>query len=230
MEKGWILVTGAAKQLGREISLELARHGWDIIVHYNKSEDDAKKLVKEIQDLNRAACLVEMDLSIPETTKQLIPYLWQELGHIKGLVNNAAVFEPDVKDESEQEKLIAKHSVVNTEAARILSKAFYNEIVSAKIKGAIVNLLDNTKTPSNFSAYKQSKDSLLNITLNMAKSFFPHVRVNGVAPNFMFPSARQTQEQFLKLAGDNLSNPAKIAMAVRVFIENLSETGNIFRD
>ena len=234
MEKGWILVTGAAKRLGREISLELARHDWDVIAHYHTSEEDAKKLVNDIQDLGRSACLVEMDLSVPESVKKLVPYLWQELGDIKGIVNNAAVFEPDVSDSSEQEKLIAKHTAVNSEAARILSKTFYDEIVSAsktdkKIKGAIVNLLDNTETPSKFSAYKQSKDALLSMTLNMAKSFSPHVRVNGVAPNFLFPSARQTQEQFLKMANGNISEPSEIARAVRVFIENTSENGNILR-
>ncbi|MCL2473479.1 MAG: SDR family NAD(P)-dependent oxidoreductase, partial [Alphaproteobacteria bacterium] len=132
MDKGWILVTGAAKRLGREISLELARHGWDIIAHYNTSEEAAKSLAKEIQDLGRDCCLLEMDLNNLESVKKLVPYLWQELGAIKGIVNNAAVFEPDVKDPLEQEKLIAKHMAVNAEAARILSKTFYDETVSAK--------------------------------------------------------------------------------------------------
>ncbi|NQW68901.1 MAG: SDR family NAD(P)-dependent oxidoreductase, partial [Betaproteobacteria bacterium] len=50
-----VLVTGAAKRLGREIALEFARQGWDVAVHYGRSEVDAQETVRQIQGLGRKA-------------------------------------------------------------------------------------------------------------------------------------------------------------------------------
>jgi NAD(P)-dependent dehydrogenase (short-subunit alcohol dehydrogenase family) len=69
----WVLITGAAKRIGRDIALEMARAGWDIILHYNTSKRDALKTAKEIRALGREACLAELDLANAWLVAQLIP-------------------------------------------------------------------------------------------------------------------------------------------------------------
>jgi NADP-dependent 3-hydroxy acid dehydrogenase YdfG len=51
---GIALVTGAARRIGRHIALALARAGWDVAVHYNRSREEADTLVREIEALGRA--------------------------------------------------------------------------------------------------------------------------------------------------------------------------------
>ncbi|MDD4616099.1 MAG: SDR family NAD(P)-dependent oxidoreductase [Alphaproteobacteria bacterium] len=217
----WALVTGASKRIGRVIALELAAHGWDIVIHYRSSETEAKKLAEEIQKLGQQACLAEIDLTNAKMTEKLIPSLVQELGPINVLVNNAALFEPDVADPDG-----SRHWAVNAEAPRLLSKAFAASLPKGD-RGAIVNLLDATPMPEKFSGYARSKKFLADITINMAKSFAPRIRVNGVAPMYVLPGPRQSEEAFRKMAGTNLVSPQQVAHAVRRLIETPSATGEI---
>jgi NAD(P)-dependent dehydrogenase (short-subunit alcohol dehydrogenase family) len=218
---GWALITGASKRIGKAIALELAAQGWDIIIHYRTSVVEAKQLAEEIQDLGRSACLAEIDLSNASMTEKLIPSLAKELGGINVLINNAALFEPD-KDDPDG----TRHWAINAEAPRLLSKAFAQSLPKGE-RGVIVNLLDATPTPSSFSAYAKSKKFLSDMTLNMAKSFAPRVRVNGVAPMYVFPSPRQSDEAFQRMAGKEIVSPQQVALAVRRLIETPSASGEI---
>jgi NAD(P)-dependent dehydrogenase (short-subunit alcohol dehydrogenase family) len=217
----WVLVTGAARRIGRAIALDLAAHGWDIIVHYHKSSTDAQKLAEEIQGLGRSSCLAEIDLSDAKITENLIPSLAEELGMIDALVNNASIFEPDDTD-----PLGTRHWAVNADAPRLLSKSFRDHLPPDE-KGVIINLLDAFPTDENFAGYNRSKLFLADMTRNMAKSFAPQVRVNGVAPGFILPSARQSEASFIKLAGDRRMPPEQVALAVRRLIEAKGVTGEI---
>ncbi len=221
--KGWALVTGSAKRIGRAIALDLAANGWDIIVHYHRSGDEARQLAEEINALGQEACLAEIDLSNPSHTESLIESLAEELGMIDALVNNACLFEPDESDADG-----TRHWAVNADAPRLLSKAFHTHIPRTE-RGVIVNLLDATPPAPNFTAYTRSKVFLTDLTRNMAKSFAPQVRVNGVAPVYVLPSPRQTEESFRKLAGDQTATPEQVATAVRQLLETPTITGQILQ-
>jgi NAD(P)-dependent dehydrogenase (short-subunit alcohol dehydrogenase family) len=217
----WALVTGAGKRIGRAIALDLAAHGWDIIVHYHRSADDAQKVAEEIQQLGRSACLAEIDLSDAKMAENLIPSLAEEIGMIDALINNASLFEPDPNDPDG-----ARHWALNADAPRLLSKAFRDHLPSTE-RGVIVNLLDSSPRAPEFTAYNRSKDFLTDMTGNMAKSFAPQVRVNGVAPAFVLPSPRQSEEAFRKLGRDKLSTPEQVATAVRRLLETPGANGEI---
>ena len=218
---GWAIVTGASKRIGRAIALDLAEHGWDIVVHYHQSKAEAQKLAEEIQELGRAACLAEIDLADAKMAEILIPSLAEEIGMIDALINNAALFEPDETDLDG-----TRHWAINAGAPRLLSKAFRDHLPKNE-HGVIVNLLDATPPAPNFSAYTRSKTFLADITRNMAKSFAPQVRVNGVAPSYVLPSSRQSEEDFRKMAGDKIVTPQQVASAVRKLIETPDATGQI---
>ncbi|MDD4144566.1 MAG: SDR family NAD(P)-dependent oxidoreductase, partial [Prolixibacteraceae bacterium] len=84
------LITGASKRLGRAISEHLAGLGWDIIVHFNTSQDEAVELVEELRmryPLQRFSH-VKADLSVAAEAETLIPKVVSEYGKIELLVNN----------------------------------------------------------------------------------------------------------------------------------------------
>jgi NAD(P)-dependent dehydrogenase (short-subunit alcohol dehydrogenase family) len=222
--KGWVLVTGAAKRIGRVIALEMAHAGWDVAVHYHTSQREAEETATDIRTLGRKVCLVELDLADAALVRKVIPALGAELGPLAALVNSASLFLPDTLDPGDHQKKI------NLEAPRILSEIFFRQSPRDK-SGAIVNLLDTDPTTTGFSFYNRSKKMLAAMTLRMAKHFAPTVRVNGVAPGPVLPSPRQSLEHFNDLVrktplGKPLT-PESIAASVRFLIENAAVTGAI---
>jgi NAD(P)-dependent dehydrogenase (short-subunit alcohol dehydrogenase family) len=104
----------------------------------------------------------------------------------------------------------------------------------AKIeRGAIVNILDamlvapDAAPNGNYKSYGKSKIFLAEMTRNMAKSFAPQVRVNGVAPGFVLPAAGQSDDEFRKISGGKIVPPEQVAMAVRQLIESPAVSGEI---
>ena len=222
---GWVLVTGGARRIGRAIALELATQGFDIILHYNKSADEAAAVAEEIEKLDRQVVLAEIDLSRSELVAKLIPSLTAELGVITGLVNNASVFELDQNDPDGRLNM-----AVNAEAPRILSQSFYTQIHN-KQNGAIINMLDGVPPETALTGYNKSKVELKNITLSMARNFAPRVRVNGIAPGPTLPSSRQSAQHFqTQVDATPLRkkvSPADIARAASFLMTSPAITGEI---
>ena len=230
MTERWALVTGAARRIGRVTALDLAKAGWNIVVHYNHSQDEAKSLVEAIQDLGREACLAEIDLQNEKAVAQLIPQVTAELGPLGALVNNASLFEPDSFDPDG-----AHHHAINVVAPTILSEGFYASHKQHKLAQlpVIVNLLDSGVFRPQFSAYNRSKCALESITRDMALRFAPFMRVNGAALGRIVPSPRETESHFDKwVAATPLGVrivPESVASGIRFLVENPAITGEVIR-
>ena len=95
MSKGAILITGAAKRIGRHLALELAGAGYDIAVHYNHSKADAEDVAALIKAKGRRAAIVQGDLADADIAEQLISESIKHLGPLSVLINNASIFEDD---------------------------------------------------------------------------------------------------------------------------------------
>jgi len=221
----WVLVTGAARRIGRSIAIDLADAGWDVVVHYNTSATDAGQTAKEVEAKGRKAHLVQADFSDRRTLEAFLPSLSDKIGALTALVNNASMFEPDSAAPGG-----GVQKAVNYEAARVLCEEF-REFLPKGRKGAIVNLLDASPHTSGFNVYNQSKKSLRAMTLDMAFRFAPAIRVNGVAPGPTLPAVRETEEHYKKSIQATLLKteipPIAIASAVRFLIDNHSVTGEI---
>jgi len=221
----WVLVTGSAQRIGRAIALDLAHAGWNIVVHYNKSQTEAEETVAQIQAAKRKTHLVKVNFANKRQTEEFIPALVKEIGPLSALVNNASLFAPDAQSPGGHE-----HKAVNLEAPLILSDAFKKQIPKGKT-GAIVNILDSCPPEPGFAAYNQSKKSLRVMTIEQARRLAPEVRVNGIAVGPALPSVRQTPENFQRLIGTTLlktqTQPESVAAAVRLMLENPSITGEI---
>lgn len=190
------LVTGAARRLGREVALGLARAGWDIAVHYGRSAGDALATVDEILALGQRAVAVQADLADEAATAAMFDAARQALGPIGCLVNNASRFDFD-RPEAFGYAALDEHMRPNLAAPLLLARRLHDRLAPGEC-GVVVNLLDQKLDNLNpdFFSYTLTKAALAAATRMMAMAFAPRVRVVGVSPGITLVSGDQTEAGF----------------------------------
>src|SRR5437763_674889 len=88
-----VVVTGAARRIGREIALELARSGADIAITFNTSDREARKTVVELTSLGGRAVALHCDVRDEKSVETMVAEVRRELGGIDVLVNNAGAYD-----------------------------------------------------------------------------------------------------------------------------------------
>lgn len=193
-----VLITGAAKRIGRAMALGLAADGMTVAVHYNASGDAATKLADTINADGGKAFTVKADLSNEADTQTLIARATDIAGPLTCLINNASLFEEDNVETADQASWDA-HMRINLRAPFILTQAFAASR-SVASQGNVINIIDqrvSNLTP-HFVSYTLSKAGLWTLTQTMAMALAPDIRVNAIAPGPVLPSARQSEEAFAK--------------------------------
>lgn len=226
----WVLVTGAGQRLGRAVALDLARHGWNIAVHYRSSVAEAERVADELRGLGVSAAVIAGDLSVESERSALVSRAVVAAGApIDALVNCAALFEHDTID-TLSESAFERHMAINAFAPALLARAF-TAALPENARGAVVNFLDfklASPYPDHFS-YTLSKYALAGATDLLARALAPRVRVNAVAPGYVLPAPGQADADFARLRDDTPlksgPTPEQIAHAVRFLIENDAVTG-----
>jgi NAD(P)-dependent dehydrogenase (short-subunit alcohol dehydrogenase family) len=190
------LVTGAAKRIGRALALDLARQGFAVAVHYGDARVDAEAVVAEITRAGGRAAALAADLGREAETATLVPRAVAALGPLGVLVNNAARFERDEALDATRESWDL-HMEANLRAPFLLSQAFARQL-PPDAEGAIVNMIDQRvwRLTPHFLSYTVSKAGLWTLTQTLAMALAPRIRVNGIGPGPVLPSARQSAEQF----------------------------------
>ena len=90
-----ILITGAAKRIGREMALSFFQKGWDIVIHYNSSKKDAIALADEMNtQRSNSAIIVQANLDNLDEITKLVDQALSKNNRIDALVNNASTFYP----------------------------------------------------------------------------------------------------------------------------------------
>jgi len=223
------LVTGAGKRIGRAISLGLAADGWDVALHFHRSQAQTDALAAEISGLGVKAVALRCDLGKADQVPGLIAECQRRLGAPTCLVNNAALFEYDDLASLETEKWHL-HLNVNLLAPLLLARAFAAGIPDG-ITGCIVNLLDQKVFNLNpdFLSYTISKIALEGATRALAMALAPRVRVCGVAPGITLVSGKQTADGFARAHTQTplgrSSSVEDIAGAVRFIVNAGALTG-----
>ncbi len=187
------LITGGARRIGAAIARALARDGYAVVLHANRSRDEAERLAREINDGGGRAGVVLADLADGSAVAALVPAA-AALGPLSLLVNNAGEFEPDDIVTLERARF-ARTIAVNLTAPLFLTQAF---AAQAPDGASIVNVIDQRvlrPTPRFFS-YTLSKHALYAATSTMAQALAPRLRVNAVAPGPTLPSPRQSESEF----------------------------------
>jgi 3-oxoacyl-[acyl-carrier protein] reductase/pteridine reductase len=212
-----VLVTGAAKRVGRGIALALARRGARVAIHYHASEAEARATAADCG----GAALFRADLeSVPEIVG-LFEEVEARLGRLDGLVNNAARFtgfDPLEITEADWDFI---HRVN-------LKAAFFCAQQAARIMlrhggGRIVNIssLGGLRPWARHAHYCASKAGLIMLTRALAAAWAPAITVNSVAPG-VIPFEDIDAEGLRMIertpAGRG-GTPEEIAQAVIYFLE-----------
>jgi NAD(P)-dependent dehydrogenase (short-subunit alcohol dehydrogenase family) len=225
--RGWALVTGAGRRLGRTLALQAARSGYDVIVHCRTADADAERTAIDIQALGRAAEIEVAHLASPGACAALLA----GRSPVTLLVNSASRFDEDHIGALTAESWDA-HLTVNLRAPVLLSQAFAAALTT-DLKGLIVNIIDQRVwrlTPQFFS-YTISKAALWTATQTLAQALAPRIRVNAIGPGPTLPSVHQAPGAFeAEAAAVPLGHgpqPEEIAAALAYLIDAPSVTGQM---
>ena len=224
-----VLVTGAARRLGRAIALDLAAAGWQVAVHYRGSEAEARQTVADCS-AHAPAEAFQADLADEAQVRELVPRVAQHFGRLDAVVNNASRFEHD-DARSFTTASFGAHLLANTAAPILLAQALATHVEQRGGEGVVVNLLDQKLWNPNpdFFSYTLSKAALESATTMLAQALAPKLRVVGVAPGLTLTSHMLSQEKFEQLHKlsplGRSSTPEDVAHAVRFALENRSITG-----
>lgn len=226
---GVALVTGAARRIGRAIALALAERGWDVAVHYSRSEDEAQQTVADIRSRGRRAVALDADLADEDAVKGLLARAVEALGPVSCVVNNASLFAYDDAQHFSSAAL-AQHMQVNLAAPLLLAQALHAATPEGQ-QSVVINLLDQKLFNLNpdFLSYTLSKAGLQSATVMLAQALAPKVRVVGIAPGITMVSGDQTEAQFAHAHQQTplgrSSKPEDIAGAVCFVAEARAITG-----
>ncbi len=222
------LITGAARRLGREIALTLARRGASIVIHYRDSRKEASTLQKEIEAVGSKAYLAQADFSgkstLAPTIKNFLKTVYKQVPRIDVLVNNAAIFYPTPFGKI-NEKDWDNFLTVNLKAPFFLSQEIGKRMLKQK-SGKIINLVDWTgiRPQTQYLPYCVSKAGLIAVTKGLAKILAPHVHVIGIAPGPILPPegmGRAAKNKVMKKTPlKRFGSPKDIANTVRFVVED----------
>ena len=231
-----VLVTGAARRLGREIALALAAGGWQVAVHYRASEEDAIETVAACARLSGVSGHFDADFDDEIAVRGLLARVVKHFGRVDAVVNSASLFEHD-DAASFGYAALERHLRSNTAAPIVLAQALHAHLQGraaageAGVQGAVVNLLDQKLWNQNpdFVSYTLSKAALEAAGTMLALALAPRVRVVGVAPGLTLTSHLLDEAKFAQLHRlsplGRSSTAADVASAVRFALENQSITG-----
>ena len=179
------LVTGGGTGIGRATSLLFAREGADVAVNYSRSRSDAEDTVAEIRQLGSQAIAVCADISNDAAVRSMVGKIVKTLGRLDILVNNAATttFVLPTDLEGMTEELWDEILDVNVKGTFFCSRAAVAAMRSHD-GGHIVNVSSDSAFTGRGSsiAYTAAKAAIINMTLALAISQAPEIRVNAVAP------------------------------------------------
>ncbi|MDI3520707.1 MAG: pteridine reductase [Anaerophaga sp.] len=228
--KQTVLITGSAKRVGAAITRFLAAEGWEVVLHYNHSRDEALGLSKELKENygDREFPVIQCDLSNIDAVLSLFGRLPEGIDRLHALVNNASTFHSGSIEETSP-SFLRKEMAVNFEAPFFLLQSFRNSFNS----GCVVNMLDAkiTTNEASHAAYLLAKKNLEALTRMAALSFAPGIRVNAVAPGPVLPPSRKSDD-YLKHVVDRTPlkrrvDTSDIAASVSFLLNSSSVTGQI---
>lgn len=229
-----IVVTGGSRGIGAEIVKLLAKSGHNVILNYNKSEECAKNVEKELAEQGKAVDIFKADVSKSEETKKLIQFALNKYSRIDVLINNAGISQSklftDITDE-EWQNMIANN----------LSSAFYCSREAAKNmihnkQGLIINISSiwGLTGASMEVHYSTAKAGMIGLTKALAKELGPsNIRVNAIAPGIIDTdmvkgySRDEIKEIENEIPLEKIGTASNIAKCVKWLIEDDYTTGEV---
>lgn len=176
------LVTGAARRVGKAIALALAQRGAHVAISYNRSADEARQAVQEIEAHGVRGLAVRGDIRRSGEVNAMVAQVIEHFGRIDILVNNASnYYKTPFQDLTEEQwdDLVD----TNLKGTFLVAKRVGNEMLKAG-SGKIINLADwaGFRPYKDYIPYCVAKAGVIALTKALAKTLAPNIQVNAVAP------------------------------------------------
>lgn len=215
------IITGAGKRVGQVIARALLARGWQVLGHVRREQDAVPE----------GAAKVAADLAEPDCAERIFAAA-ERLPPVRLLVNNAARFAHDGFGEFSQSEFDA-HMAINLRAPVLLTEGFARQHSPGE-DGLVVNILDSKLAAPNpdFLSYTLSKQGLAGFTELASRALAPRgIRVNGIAPSLMLPSAGQSDANFAAMHARNPLHrgvdPDEVVRALDFLLEVPTVTGQV---
>lgn len=182
------IVTGGGTGVGRATALLLARHGCSVLINYSRSRQEAEQTAAEVEGLGVKAVVFQADVADDEACRAMVGAASNAFGRVDILVNNAGTTQFIPPDDLEAVTDDVWHRIfdVNVLGTFHCSRAV-REPMLAVGGGEIVNVSSVAAFLGKGSCipYAASKAAINNLTIALARTFAPRIRVNAVAPGFI---------------------------------------------
>ena len=225
-----VLITGASRGIGREIAIELEKAGYQVIANYNKSEQKAKELQAEYNDID----IYKADVSNRKEVHEMIEYVLSKYKRIDVLINNAGISMSGVFTD-----------VTDEEWNRIMSNNLYSvfcttqevlpDMINRK-EGCIINISSiwGMVGSSCETIYSVTKAGIDGLTKSLAKELGPsNIRVNSIAPGIIDTEMNNcyTEEEIKEIKEEipleRIGKKVDIAKCVKWLIDDDYTTGQV---
>jgi len=196
------LITGASQRIGKEMAISLAKRGYNLVIHYNKSKEQALRLIEELKNNYRIdGATIDGDLNDKSSTKRIADFMFKNFPNWNLLINNSSIFHKS-KFLNDLDEEFEKNLNIHLTSPLYLSHFFAKNVIAKKIKNAqIINMLDKNIAridTINFY-YLLSKKFLAEFTKMLALEVAPHIRVNGIAPGLIISDVNADEDYIKKI-------------------------------
>ncbi|HET9088248.1 MAG TPA: SDR family NAD(P)-dependent oxidoreductase [Acidobacteriaceae bacterium] len=179
-----VLVTGAARRIGRTLAHTLAAAGADVAITYRDSDVAAQDTLRELSEYGQRSMALRCDIRDPVSVKESVAGVLQEFGRLDVLINNAGMFATAALESITVADWDAMFET-NTRGAFLMAQATHPHLKASH--GRIVNIgsLGGSHPWATHAHYSTSKAALHMLTQTMSKAFAPEISVNCVAPGMI---------------------------------------------
>ncbi len=229
------LITGGALRIGASVARYLCSVGYDILIHYNRSDREALLLRDELMANGAQSEVFKADLTSDEQITHMLSSAWNFAGNIDLIVNNASIFSKELLSNADA-SLFERHWRINALAPVLITREYAslltecNYFSSSSLTGSVVNMLDRrvaTNEPECL-AYLCSKKYLAAFTESAAIEMAPSIRINAVAPGAVLPPSGENSSENSGYAPlDAHCSPLDVAKAVHFLAVSGGITGQI---
>ena len=229
-----IIVTGGSRGIGKCLVENLARDGYNVLLNYNKSEKQAKKIQNDLREEGIVIEIFKADVSIRAEVKKMIEFALKKWGSIDVLINNAGIAKlqmfQDVTEDDWNEMINTNLKSVFYTTQEVLDNMIHNK------KGCIINMSSiwGITGASCESIYSVSKAGIDALTKSLAKELGPsNIRVNSIAPGVIDTDMNSKLDEKIKEEIKNETPIGKIGKPIDIYrcakwlIEDEFTTGQI---
>lgn len=225
-----VLITGCVRRLGKIIACHLADLGYHVWLQYLRDDMEAENTCQQINRVGGSASLIKADLQDTDEIIRMFDFI-RENGELTTLINNAAIFYRSnlaTLSVTDWDRLFD----INLRAVWLCSREAAKLIGENPTKsGLIINMSDSGSYQywKEYGGYTLSKAAVRDLTILLAKTFAPKIRVNSISPGLILPEESMDEKTWKYLSSETLlkksGEPEDILNAVDYLMKSDYITG-----